>query len=160
MGQWFAIFDGTTGSLTSVGDSVTFPLGTGLRAVTVDGPQNGRFWDKGTLNFVTTPPPPPPPPPPVDPFPYRQEWGTATFVFGGKGTSAATVTFPPGKFTVPPIVTSPVNVRATAAYDMYLSFQVASVTKDGFVLYARSPAVITSIETATWHAVQRYKESA
>lgn len=176
--QWFAIFSASTGDLVSVGDSVTFPLNPGLRAVTVDGDKNGRYWDKVTLNFTTTPPPPPPPPPrgkvicdascdcrtgtPAGGYPFAEEWGTIDLVFTGHNGATATVSFPHGKFTVPPMVAQPVvsNVTHPARGGSYLVFQVGQITTTGFTIYARALAPLNYTETVTWHAIQRTKEKA
>jgi hypothetical protein len=155
--QWFAIFNAGTGDLVSTGNVVTFPLGTGLRAVTVDGPQNGRYWDKTTLNFLTTPPPPPTP---VDPFPLLADGADAELVFTGKSSTSAVVNFST-KFTVPPRITGLVTSSSGGAPGAsYLILQVGSVTATSCIIYAKAAAPLNYTQRITWSAEQRWKDRA
>lgn len=157
-GQWFAIFNGATGSLVSSGDGVTFPLEAGLRAVTVDGPQNGRYWDRATLNFMTTPPPPPPPP--ADPMPFLQDGGDVPLIFTGQTQASATVTFTT-KFTVPPRVTGIIVASYKGAPGgSFMDLQVGSITKDSMIVYGKVNVPINYTQSVTWSVEQRWRDRA
>lgn len=159
--QWFAVFDGATGNLDAVGSVVTFPLAAGLRAVTVDGPANGRFWDKTTLNFVTTPPQPPPQPPVnIDPMPFLQDGGDAPLTFSGAIGANAVVTFST-KFTVPPRVTGLIVASYRGAPGgSFMDLQVGSITKDGMIIYAKAAGPLNYTQPVTWSVEQRWRDKA
>lgn len=50
MGHWFAVVD-SSGSIVSEGTEQPSTVGAGMSVVAIDGPGNGRQWDKATRSW-------------------------------------------------------------------------------------------------------------
>jgi hypothetical protein len=88
----------------------------------------------------------------LEPGPFAMAAGTETFTMNGTSTTTRTVTFPPGRFTVPPIITLG---KAMSGRGDIVFYAIGSTTT-GFTIGAQcANSVNLSIPVACqWHAVQ------
>lgn len=94
------------------------------------------------------------------PLPFAEAAGTITITVTAATTGATAVTFPPGRFTVTPIVT--VGLLDPASGSAKLIPRVTSPTSTGFTatVYTGDLSTTTSTVTLHWHAKQMLSGSA